>query len=576
MLTDQQQQLLIKQLKDITKQPDLLIVSVLMYFQWDFERSKELIQNSGDLLTIDQIPENRRLSAERLLRQFEEAQNNERPIQNINNNSQQQALQNSHPNSNQRVSDVNQQTKSRKLAKIKENLQKLANQEWETNQIIQDKELIIKNNQNERENNDLQLRMHQSFVGIKKSERSGYFNCIYQMLFQNLEIVGAILNMNIQNKEDLNSNYQNELQYLFGSLILSNDRFVRNSELYVAASRLNKSQVIGGKINFATQFEIQLGILKQFFQDVNKLDYVSMIQNQFQVFQNHLFLTLEQEDRMLQLSLLKEKDNIQQFGQSQNFKSYWAFEISRKQLDKEENSCQNNLDYWFPEKIDLEFLVLKDKAEKILKILEEGVNEEKIKEIQKNQSILNNIQIVKSFLCEQEIVQKETIDALQMEKKMLKKKLNNYIPFNMDLLQKNAENTRFCYSLQATVIQLQENDQNLFYLYIKNFDENKWYRINDCQIQAVSDKLVFKDTRKYGCFLIYVQQEQIKKILEHQKKLSEIGNLILKNQEEFVLNNYSLLQKFQQSDAGKVEKIVKANQLNQNKLNEELNNEFSQ
>ncbi|CAD8125075.1 unnamed protein product [Paramecium sonneborni] len=565
MLT-QTQKSYIKQLKDITQRSDLMVISILIYFQWDIEKSTDFIINAGEFLSEDLIPESRRQIAEKLLQSELQEQDKIKPI-----------------NTNQIITDVKQikdtnsnketiNVQNKKIDQIKENLSIIENIEWETKSIHQDKQLIIQCVQKQNQNDQLEFRKLQSFAGIKTCESSGSFNCIYQLFFQCPEIVEAIFSMDIQNKEDLNSNFQNLLQQLFASLILTNDKSVNNSELYNVASKLNKSQNYVGQINFAKQFEIQINILKQFFQDT-KQESVSIIVNQFQTFQSHPFLKLEQEYRLFQLSLLKEMNNLTQIGQQQNQKQCWVFEISRKY--DQDNYNENNLDYWFPKKFDLEFLLQKDRLDQILKILEEKTKEEIIKEIKKYQQIINAFHIVKSVLSEQDFVQKETIDSLYREYENLEKKLYEYIPFNMEQLEMNSQNKRHSYCIQATVIEQKGENYHLFYLYIKNFSQNKWFRINDCQVQSVSEDLVLNDTRKYGCFLVYVKEDQIQKLGEYQSILSEIASNILMNQDEQI-QNYPLIQKLKKSNVRLYEKILKLNQQNEAKLDEELNDEFDQ
>lgn len=53
---------------DITNRSKVLIISILMYFNWDLEKSMDFIFNAGEFLSEDLIPESRRQAAEILLR----------------------------------------------------------------------------------------------------------------------------------------------------------------------------------------------------------------------------------------------------------------------------------------------------------------------------------------------------------------------------------------------------------------------------------------------------------------------------------------------------------------------------
>ncbi|CAD8182615.1 unnamed protein product [Paramecium octaurelia] len=594
MLTSQQKED-IQHLMEIFKRSKLLIISILMYFQWDMVRSTDFILEAGEFLSDDLVPLNRRQAAQAYLKQEEQELQQQMMVHSqgsqkrdtLEQSKVQTSLQlkNFLRNSEQ-IEQIDKpdwmQEKNKRIVQLRDFLQQLENFEWENNTIIKESQSLLRNRENEDKNNELQLRIHKSAIGIKRNEGTGFFNCIYQLLFQNQELVEQILNLpNLNNKVDQNSQYLNELQYLFSSFILSNQRYVKDSNLLVAANRLNKLIIIDGQINFAQQLENHMDIINKCLMDINKQNHVSIFDNAFQSFvnvkkggQKSIYLKFEQEDRSFHLSLLKQIENLQSLKQKQSFKTYWAFQINRR--EKEQENSQNNVDYWFSQKIDLEILFSSAKADQVLQIFEDQVNEDTIKEIKKSQQIYNSLHVASSILSEKVLIQEETVQHLKVDRQDKEKQLQKYLPFNMNVIPRDdSQNSKYIYCLQATVIEIQEENDHLFYIYIYNFHEEQWYRMCDFEVSIVSEDLVLNDTRKNGCFLVYVQQQQIQNLRGYQKTISEIFRKVQINQGDIsreILQGSQLLDGLNPSH---IERIQNTNRENIKILDEELNIEFN-
>ncbi|CAD8105371.1 unnamed protein product [Paramecium primaurelia] len=595
-MLDAQQKDQISQLMDITNRSKVLIISILMYFNWDQEKSMDFILNAGEFLSEDLIPESRRQAAEILLRQEEQEQRKLNQSQNNNQGNfqkQKSEISQSQINNFYNIQTTNDgidkpdwiQTKNKRISQIKEYMQQLENQEWENMQIIKERLQFIQNSQNKQQNDQIQVRMHKCLIGMNNNEVTGYFNCIYQLFFQNPELVESILSLsNIFNKEDQNSQYLNELQFLFGSFILSNNSFVKDSNIYQIANRLNKMIIGDDQINFAQQYETHIDIITKCFQEISKQNQVSIFEQTFQSFinqkksgQKSLSLKLEQEDRSLHLSLLKQIENLSSLKQQQTCKTYWTFEINRSGSKNQElKNNQNNLDYWFTKKIDLEILFSTVRADKILQIFEQNLNDENIKEIKKLQQIINSLHIVISLLEIKDLIQKETLQNLKIEKETLEKQLLTYYPFNMNIISKDdSQSSKYSYCLQATVIQIQQDNIQLFYIYIYNFYEELWYRIFDKEITVVNEDIVINDTRKNGYLLIYIHQSQISRLKGYQQTISEITRKITINQGDIsqeLIQRYPILNGL---STNHIEMIQNSNREIIKILNEQLNNEFN-
>ncbi|CAK92304.1 unnamed protein product (macronuclear) [Paramecium tetraurelia] len=598
-MLDAQKKEHIKQLMEITNRSKLLIISILMYFQWDKEKSMDFILNAGEFLSEDLVPQNRRQAAEILLKQEQEEEEEEELQMQVQshgsmegdylqqNKVQTQSQLKSFIKNPEAIEQIDKfdwiQTKNKRINQIRDFLQQIENQEWENMTIIKERQSLLRDRKNEGQNDKLQLRIHKSAIGIKKNEGTGFFNCIYQLLFQNPELVESILNMpNLINKDDQNSQYINELQYLFCSFIFSNERFVKDSNLLVAANRLNKLIIIDGQINFAQQLENHMEIINKCLQDINKQKQISIFDNSFQSFagtkkggQKSIYLKFEQEDRLFHLSLLKQIENLQALQQQQPFKTYWAFQINRR--DKEyQNGQNNNVDYWLSQKIDLEILFHSAKTDKFIQIFENKLNEETIKEIKKSQQIYNSLHVASSIISEKGVIQEETLQQLKVDKQDKEKYLSKYLPFNMNLIPREEnQNSKYSYCLQATVIEIKEENDHLFYIYIYNFHEEQWYRMCDFQVSIVSEDLVLNDTRKNGCFLVYVQQQQIQKLRGYQQIISEIVRKVTINQgviSREILQGNPLLNGLNPSH---LERIQNTNRANIKLLDDELNSEFN-
>ncbi|CAD8118437.1 unnamed protein product [Paramecium sonneborni] len=530
-------------------------IIVLQENNWDSQLAIDFLLSAGDYIPVSKhyLSTNQQ-SQSSFINQYQERSHYQ--IQNLDIPLQiQQANQISGLNkeqSNQSEIRKNQQSQQKSInndvLEIEKQLKLIHNLEQETNQIIEEKNEMFKKSLKQIQV-DNQNRIYQLPVGLVNIGKKSYFNCILQILAQNPAFLERILSIKTEQQtvvqQEKHILFIKELQIILRQLIFTKKRFLNHQNFIQNAIELIETQtntkISDEHLQSSSLFQIFIKtldvILGKYGYDENENKKLQdlILSAQFQFIQQNVSinyeinLNIEREDRFIYLSLLKIvfKDQFNKFDLLPK-----TFGLNLKSMnDNQQNYKKEQMyDYWFPSRMNLEFLVNDGLFLQLRSSLLSFVQDEKIKNINEKLKLFNSLIIVEQSYQQGKISEINIIEQMKLLRKNIQEEIDKYFLENNGIVNGEQNNNSYLYYIHAIIIEISQNNQKHFYVYIYNFHLNQWYRFNDTDIREESDEIVKKDALKNGCFLVYVSQNQMESIKHNQQQQIEISAILNEDQ----------------------------------------------
>ncbi|CAD8098210.1 unnamed protein product [Paramecium primaurelia] len=400
-------------------------------------------------------------------------------------------------------------------------------------------------------------------VGIQNLGNTCYFNCLLQIIFYNPNLVQQILQYKIaetnqtqENLKQLSDNFMTQFQYVIAKQMLWNQKYLKPSEFYEATTKFEmikpnykvvSIQEYRDLSEYLTSFmELIDQCLSKNFNKLNdqiNIFYSEELEKQYIIKQEkqhqlqfHVGIQHKQIYHFLYKEIIENKNYIKELPHN------LIFVISR--TDNFNKKIED--DFYFPQDLYLDFVLGNQQAiQHVQNYINQQLNTQNLYQQLKKQAdaferVVNYYESLPTF-------DTFILNSLKLEQKLKIQEMKQQFPSNYHLLnQELQQGSKNLYKLAQIVAHKGSISQGHYYLYQYNFHLKKWFKYNDSTVLMQTEQEIIADSLKQGNILIYISQEQKKKVEYYQKQLHEI-DIIRKSRGLELLNHnniqYDFLQK---------------------------------
>ncbi|CAK64469.1 unnamed protein product (macronuclear) [Paramecium tetraurelia] len=379
-------------------------------------------------------------------------------------------------------------------------------------------------------------------VGIQNLGNTCYFNCLLQIIFYNPNLVESILQYKQQENnqpgdtlQQLSQNFMTQLQHVFAQQMLWNQKYLKPSEFYDAVMKFEMQ-----KQNYKIVQNNEFRDLSEYFncfmelidqtlsRNFNKLNdqinffYNEDLEKQYIIKQDkqpqlqwHIGIQNKQIYNFLYKEIIENKNFIKQLPHNLIFTIGRTDHLNKK-IEEE---------FHFPQELHLDFVLRDQQAtEHVQKYINQQLQTYKDyqqlkKQVDAFEKVVKHYESLPTF-------DTFILNSLKFEHKQKIQEMKQYFPLNYHLLnQELQKNSKHLYQLAQIVAHTGSINQGHYYLYQYNFHMKKWFKYNDTVVVIQQEQEVISDSIKQGNILIYINQEQKKKVEQYQKQLYDIETI---------------------------------------------------